>query len=97
MNKQTLVTSCPTRMSVKRGSLQFASRQHSESKNKLVTNIHLSNYYFQITARSPERALCTTKVATLINSHPFVRADYPIRGRGLAIRLDSMRTRKNVN
>jgi len=36
MNKQTLVTSCPTRMYVKRGSLQFASLQHSE-KNKTTS------------------------------------------------------------
>lgn len=35
MNKQTLVTSCPIRMSVRKGSQQFASLQHSGKKTKL--------------------------------------------------------------
>lgn len=39
MNKQTLVTSCPTRTSVKKGSLQFASLQHSEKKNHNLTTV----------------------------------------------------------
>lgn len=30
MNKQTLVTSCPTHMSVRKDSLQFEGLQHSE-------------------------------------------------------------------
>ena len=43
MNKQTLAISCPTRKSVKKVCLQFASLQHSENKccNKNV-NINTS-------------------------------------------------------
>lgn len=34
MNKQTLVTNCPIRTSVRKGSLQFANLQHSGGKKK---------------------------------------------------------------
>ena len=44
MNTQTLVTNCPIRMSVRKGSLQFASLQHSEKKNRTLLLLHKTLY-----------------------------------------------------
>ena len=43
MNKQTLVTSCPIRMSVRKGSRQFASLQHSGKKKQNFVTVILGN------------------------------------------------------